>query len=237
MNPGSKAHPEIRGYKQNKVNGLTLKIDLHVHTCYSYDAVTTLGEVGAYSKKRGLDGIAITDHDTLRGALKLTRESELIIIPGVEITTLQGHVLALNITTPIPPRLGLSETIQKIHDAGGIAVAPHLTAVGKAGVGLGRVAQTLRLDAIEVINSAAFPFFLSTYLSRRLAAELSLPQTAGSDSHIPQTIGMAYTVIDADPEVDEIIRAIKMGATIPIGRPVPWMMRIRKLALSLKVGG
>jgi len=193
--------------------------------------------VVAYSKKRGLDGIAITDHDTLCGALKLTRESELIIIPGVEITTRQGHVLALNITTPISPRLDLSETVQRIHDVGGIAVAAHLTAVGKKGLGLGRVTQTLDLDAIEVINSGAFPYFLSTYLSRRLAAELSLSQTAGSDSHIPQTIGMAYTVIDADPEVDEIIRAIKRGATIPTGRPIPWMMRLQKLALSLKVGG
>lgn len=218
------------------MNTLTLKIDLHVHTCYSYDAIITLEEVVAYSKKRGLDGIAITDHDTLCGALKLTRESELIIIPGVEITTRQGHVLALNITTPISPRLGLSETIQRIHDAGGIAVAAHPTAVGKEGLGLGRVTQTLDLDAIEVINSAAFPYFLSTYLSRRLAAELSLPQTAGSDSHIPETIGMAYTVIDADPEVDEIIHAIKRGATIPTGKPIPWMMRLQKLALSLKWG-
>jgi len=219
------------------VNNLTLKIDLHVHTCYSHDSIITLEEVVAYSKKRGLDGIAITDHDTLHGALKLTRESELIIIPGVEITTRQGHVLALNITTPISPRLGLSETIQRIHDAGGIAVAPHLTTVGKAGLGLRQVTQTLHPDAIEVINSTAFPYFLSTYLSRRLAVELSLPQTAGSDSHIPQTIGMAYTVIDADPEVDEIIRGIKRGATIPTGKPISWRMRLQKLALSLKVGG
>lgn len=219
------------------MNSLTLKIDLHVHTCYSRDAVNTLREVVAYSKKRGLDGVAITDHDTLRGALRLIQESEFIIIPGVEITTRQGHVLALNITTPIPPKLDLSETIHRIHDAGGIAVAPHLTAVGKGGIGLGRVTQTLYLDAVEVINSAAFPFFLSTYLSRKIAAELSLPQTAGSDSHVPQTVGMAYTVVDADPEVDEIIWAIKKGLTIPIGRPVPWMMRLQKLAMSLKVGG
>ena len=109
-------------------------MDLHVHTCYSYDATTTLREVVAYAKKRGLDGVAITDHDTLRGALRLIQESEFIIIPGVEITTRQGHVLALNITTPIPSRLDLSETIHKIHDAGGIAVAPHLTAVGKGGI-------------------------------------------------------------------------------------------------------
>lgn len=219
------------------MNSLTLKLDLHVHTCYSPDAVTTLREVVAYSKKRGLDGVAITDHDTLRGALRLTQESEFIIIPGVEISTRQGHVLALNITTPIPPRLNLSETIHKIHDSGGIAVAPHLVAVGKGGIGLGRVTKTLYLDAVEVINSAAFPFFLSTYLSRKIATELSLPQTAGSDSHVPQTIGMAYTLVDADPEVDEIIWAVKRRMTTPIGRPVPWMMRLQKLAMSLKVGG
>ncbi len=219
------------------MNDLTLKIDLHVHTCYSHDAFITLQDVVNCSKKRGLDGIAVTDHDTLQGAFKLSRESELIVIPGVEITTLQGHVLALNITRPIPPRLALSETIQRIHDAGGLAVAPHITAVGKASLGLGKVTRSLQLDAIEVINSASFPFFLSTYLSRRLACELSLPQTAGSDSHVPQTIGMAYTLIDSDPEVGEIIRAIKRGATLPMGSPIPWMVRLQKLAFNLRLRG
>jgi predicted metal-dependent phosphoesterase TrpH len=211
------------------VKSLSLKIDLHVHTCYSPDAVTTLKEVITYSKKRGLDGVAITDHDTLAGALKL-RNSELIIISGIEITTRSGHLLALNVTTPIPPKLDINETIRRIHEAGGIAVAPHPTVIYKSAPSR----QTSSYDAIEVMNAAAIPFQLFTYLNQKLAARLSLPQTAGSDSHYGPEIGAAYTVIEADPDVDEIVRAIKKGATIPVGKSIPWRTRLKGEALSLK---
>jgi len=212
------------------VKSLGLKIDLHVHTCYSHDAVTTLEEVVTYSKKRGLDGVAITDHDTLLGALKLVKKSKLLVIPGIEITALGGHVLALNITKPIPPKLDLSETVQRIHEAGGIAVAAHPTSFYKSALSR----QITSYDAIEVINSAAVPFSFSTYLNRKLVTRLNLPQTAGSDSHYAPEIGAAYTIVEADPDVDEVIQAIKGGATLPLGKPIPWRVRLRRGALSLK---
>ncbi len=84
---------------------------------------------------------------------------------------------------------------------------------------------TSNSDAIEVINSSTFPFFLSTRLARRLAVNLNLPQTAGSDSHRPSDIGTAYTLIDADSEIDEVVHAIKKGATVPFGKPIPWKAR------------
>jgi len=212
------------------VKNLGLKIDLHVHTCYSYDAVTTLKEVVTYSKKQGLDGVAITDHDTLLGALKLTQKTKLIVIPGIEITALGGHVLALNLTRSIPQKLDLSETVQRIHEAGGIAVAAHPTMVHKSALGR----QITSYDAVEVINSAAIPLSLFTYLNRKLATRLKLPQIAGSDSHYAPEIGAAYTVIEADLDIDEIVQAIKGGATLPLGKPIPWGLRLRREALSLK---
>lgn len=211
------------------MKSLGLKIDLHVHTCYSSDAVTSLKEVVTFSKKRGLDGVAITDHDTLAGAFKL-RNSDIIVIPGIEITTTCGHLLALNITTPIPPKLNINETIKKIHEAGGIAVAAHPTLFYKSAPSR----QTASYDAIETINSAAVPFQLFTYLSQKLATKLNLPQTAGSDSHYGPEIGAAYTIIEADPDVDEIVLAIKKGATVPVGKSIPWRMRLKRKALSLK---
>lgn len=213
------------------MNSLPLKIDLHVHTCYSQDASITLREVAVYAKKRGLDGVAITDHDTVKGALKPIQKSNFLIIPGIEITTQRGHVLALNVTTPIPPRLSPSETIQRIHDAGGIAVAAHPNAIYKGGL---RRHVTSDFDAVEVINSTTFPFFLSTYFSRKLAARLNLPQTAGSDAHHASEIGFAYTVIHADPEVDEVIQAIKRGETVPFGKPISWKTRLQ-FAVSKRI--
>jgi len=206
-------------------------MDLHVHTFYSYDATTSLKEVVFYAKKRGLDGVAITDHNNVEGALKLAQKSNMLIIPGVEVTTQRGHVLALNVTKPIPPRLSPSETIQRIHEVGGIAVAAHPTTVYKGGL---RRQIEPSLDAVEVINSKAFPFFLSTYLGRRLAVRLNLPQTAGSDAHHASEIGFAHTIIEADPDVDEIIRTIKRGAAVPVGKPIPWKTRLQNAASDLR---
>lgn len=210
---------------------MVLKIDLHVHTCYSSDGITTPRDVVAYSKRRGLDGVAITDHDTVDGALRLLGKTDLIIIPGTEITALGGHILALNVTKPFTPNLTLSETIRTVREAGGIAVAAHPGALIK---GFRSKSATPDFDAIEVINSTAFPFSLSTHLSKKLAVRLNLPQVAGSDSHYGPEIGFAYTLLDADPEVDEIMLSIKKGEVTPFGRPIPWRLRLKRASLNLK---
>ncbi len=215
---------------------LPLKIDLHVHTCYSEDAASSLKEIIFYAKKKGLDGIAITDHDTLKGArraLKLASKRGVMVIPGIEVTTLHGHVLGLNITTFIPQNLSLVETVEKIHEAGGIAIAAHPLVFIKSQMKQ-RIASVSNLDGVEVINSSAFPFFLSTRLSRALAERLNLPQTAGSDAHHASEIGTAYTLVKADSEVDEVIDAIRKGAVIPFGKAISWETRVRRGAFSLK---
>jgi predicted metal-dependent phosphoesterase TrpH len=208
---------------------LGLKIDLHVHTCYSHDAVTTLKQVVAYAKKRGLDGVAITDHNTVEGALKL-KTRDIIVVPGIEVSTLNGHLLGLNVTVPIPAKLGIEETIHLIHEVGGIAVAPHPTTFYKSPPSR----QVSSYDAVEVMNASSIPFPVFTHLSKRFAADLGLPQTGGSDSHYAPEIGAAYTVVGADPEVDEIVCAIKKGAVYPVGHGIPLSIRLGRTALKLK---
>ena len=214
---------------QDEGNLLGLKIDFHVHTCYSRDSSITLKEVVAYSKKRGLDGVAITDHNTVKGALKL-KTRDIIVVPGIEVSTLEGHLLGINVTTPIPAKLGIEETIQRIHDAGGIAVAPHPTAFYKSPPSR-RVSS---YDAIEVMNASSVPFSVLTYYGKRFADSLGLPQTGGSDSHYAPEIGSTYTVVEADPDVDEIVDAIKRGAVVPQGRGIPWKIRLERTVLGLK---
>jgi len=214
---------------------LTLKIDLHVHTCYSEDCATTLGDVILHARNRGLDGVAIADHDTVEGALELVKNrTNLIVIPGIEVSTKQGHILGLNVTVPIARQLDVKETIEQIHSAGGIAVAAHPSAVfknGMMGMGFGRKFSSYGFDAVEVVNSSCSPFWLNG-LSRRFAVRMGLPQTAGSDSHLPETIGLAYTLIEdteADRNAQDVIRAIKKGMTVPYGKPTPWRLRLRQL--------
>jgi hypothetical protein len=204
-----------------------LKIDLHVHTNYSNDAKTTLDEVVQYAQKQGLDGVAITDHDTVLGARKLTRQKQLMIIPGIEVSSRQGHVLGLNIDEPIPPKLDIAQTSEKIRQLGGIAVIAHPSTVIKTGLGI-RIISPSDIDAVEVINSSSFPFSLSTYLARRLAQRLGLPQTAGSDAHYPKEIGSAFTRVEADSNPDDIIEAIRKEKTDPFGKPISTMLRIER---------
>jgi predicted metal-dependent phosphoesterase TrpH len=216
------------------VNVLSFKVDLHVHTCYSRDCATTLEEVIFFSKKKGLNGVAITDHDTVEGALKLLgkKDKDLVIIPGIEVSTSQGHILGINVTTPIPSRLSIKETIDRIHEAGGIAIAAHPSAFFKGGTGLGEGIVSHGLDAVEVVNSSDFPFFLLKYLNKRFADRIGLPQTGGSDSHLPETIGLAYTIIEdigSELDIENIVQAIKNGMTIPFGIPTPWKLRLRKI--------
>lgn len=210
---------------------MPLKIDLHVHTCYSTDAFTTLKEVVFYAKRQGLDGVAITDHNTIEGALraKKGKTDNFVLIPGTEASTTKGHMLGLNITEAIPQGLEPSETAEIIREMGGIAVAAHPSTFMKNSLRSHTLQKGMRLDAIEVVNSASFPFFLSTYLNRRIARGLGLPQTGGSDSHIPETIGLAYTLIDADPDIEQIVQSIRRGLTKACGKPIPWLMRLDKI--------
>jgi predicted metal-dependent phosphoesterase TrpH len=208
---------------------LGLKIDFHVHTQYSRDSSITLKQVVSFAKKRGLDGVAITDHNTVKGALKL-KTREIIVVPGIEVSTLEGHLLGLNVTIPIPAKLGIEESIQRIHDAGGIAVAPHPSAFYRSPPSR-RVSS---YDAVEVMNASSVPFSVLTYFSRRFAEGLGLPQTGGSDSHYAPEIGSAYTVVEADSDVDEIVDAVKRGAAFPMGSGIPWKTRLERAALTLK---
>jgi len=214
---------------------LPLKIDFHVHTCYSNDGSSSLRNVIRYSKKKRLDGVAITDHNTIEGALKLQKNNNnhgIIVIPGIEVSTNAGHILGINVTTSIPRGLSVEETVEKIHEAGGIAIAAHPSALYKSGLGLSRKMLAQHIDAVETINSSVFPFFLLNRMSRKFAHRTKLPQTGGSDSHLLETIGLAYTIVngvDKNSDIEEIIYAVKKGMSIPYGRPIPWKIRLRKI--------
>ena len=210
---------------------MQLKIDLHVHSNYSYDSLITPEELVFYAKKRELDGVAITDHDRIDGALKIAKETNFLIIPGIEISSLNGHIIALNVQEGIPQKLSVDETVDRIHELGGIAVACHPIALFKGSLGKH---TNSKFDAVEVINSSAFPFNYSMRRSQQIASPLRLPCVAGSDAHYGPEIGHAYTIINAELNVEEIIKAIKKGLCQPFGKPIPLTTRLKRELLLLK---
>jgi predicted metal-dependent phosphoesterase TrpH len=212
---------------------LQLKIDLHVHTNCSHDSSITPEELIYYAKKRGLDGVAVTDHDRLDGALRIAEESDFLIIPGVEVSSLGGHIVGLDVEKAIPKKLSVSETVDLMHEAGGIAVASHPSAFLKGSLRQTDIVSS-RFDAVEVINASAFPFKSSVRHSQRIASNLHIASVAGSDAHYGPEIGCAYTVVDAEPQVDQIVEAIRKGACQPFGNAIPLRTRLKRELLILR---
>ena len=210
---------------------MQLKIDLHVHTHYSYDSLITPEELVCYARKHGLDAVAITDHDRIDGALKIAKETDFPIIPGIEVSSLNGHVVGLNLQEPIPRKLSVSETVDKIHGKGGLAVACHPVAFMKGSVGKNANA---RFDAVEVINASAIPFGYSVKYGEKIASSLGIARVAGSDAHYGPEIGCAYTIIDAELNVEGIIKAIKRRLCQPFGKPIPLTTKLKREFLLFK---
>ena len=210
---------------------MQLKIDLHVHSCYSNDSVITPEELVFYAKKHELDAVAVTDHDRIDGALKIAKEKDFLIIPGIEISSLNGHIIGLNVHEVIPAKLSVNETVDRIHEAGGIAVACHPITFFKGSLGNH---TNSRFDAVEVINASAFPFRYSVNQGKKLASQLGKAQTAGSDAHYGPEIGCAYTLVEAELEFEDVIKALSKGLCKPFGSAIPLRTRLKREVYSLK---
>jgi predicted metal-dependent phosphoesterase TrpH len=105
-----------------------LKLDLHIHSQYSEDGAGTPELIIKSLQKKGIHGMAITDHNTVEGSLKALKVApkNFIVIPGVEISTADGHIIALNVKENIPKGLNVVETVEKTIDLNGIPIVPHL---------------------------------------------------------------------------------------------------------------
>jgi len=195
-----------------------MKFDLHVHSSCSdgRDKVRVILQAAA---RRGLAGLSITDHDTLKGslrAMKIIREEglDLILIPGAEVTTSEGHLLVLGIEE-LPPR-GRSpeETSEMAREQGGITIVPHPYHPFRHAIG--RIPDC---DAVEVYNSKHL-FGIANARARRSAKKLGLPMVAGSDSHFAATVGLGVTEIEA-ANAAEALAAIRAGQTRVVGKRTP----------------
>ena len=190
-----------------------LKIDMHVHTWYS-DSRASVEEVLEAARQKGLDGVAITDHDTLYGAYRAAeKKGKLIVIPGEEVMTNQGEILSLGIKKTIPKDLSVVEAIERTHLQRGLVIVPHPT-IPLFGRFRERDLKNLQIDGLEVL-SAVTPipgYFLKKNLE--LARRLGVSITVGSDSHSSETVGDAYTIVNSESrDLRDILRAIRLGHT------------------------
>lgn len=185
-----------------------MKYDLHIHSSYSNDSFTSPSKIIQYAKKRGLTGIAITDHNTIRGAVtakKRNLDKNLEIIIGAEIKTNYGDVIGLFLNHEISGNL-FDSVIDQISSQGGVSILAHPyrqfihpeAVVGK-------------INLIEGFNARSSRE--NNQLAQALAMKKSKAMTAGSDAHIYYEIGRGITLIEGDVET-----ALKKGNTRIMGR-------------------
>ncbi|MBN3037077.1 MAG: PHP domain-containing protein [Candidatus Diapherotrites archaeon] len=186
-----------------------MKFDLHTHSTHSVDAVMTAQELVDALVKAGIDGFALTDHNTVAGIRKAraaAKKAGLEFIPGIEVSALRGHILGLGIEENIPRGLPAEEVVDRIHGAGGLAIAAHPYDILRQR--LGDLVKELPFDAVETANGKTI---YGNARARRVAEELNAAQTGGSDAHAAYEVGSAWT------ECDDPIRDIKNKKTKACG--------------------
>jgi len=210
-----------------------VKLDLHVHSTYSLDAGLRPRDLVEEALRKGLSGVAVTDHGTVKGSLAVKRLSPpgFMTIPGVEVETTYGHLLILFIEEEVEP--GDRDPLTVVDEAkelGGLVVLPHpfdyvRRMPPKVGEELAR-----KVDAVEVFNSRCLTMERNLR-ARRLAEELSKPVTAGSDAHFAFELGRAWVVAEAS-DVEGVRDAIMKRRVEVKGRLSPPYARLMSALLK-----
>jgi hypothetical protein len=188
-----------------------MKYDLHVHTIYSKCSNLKPAILLKLAKKLKFDGIAVTDHNTIKGSLaasKLNKDKDLEIITGSEIGTTQGNILAYYINEDIKSR-SLLDVLDEIKKQGGIAAVAHpfrtsLHDKHRFRYPIKKIKS--KIDAIEAFNARNLPG--NNKRAIKIADELSIPKIAGSDAHFAFEFGKAYTIFDGS-----LRKALKQNKT------------------------
>ena len=211
------------------------KIDLHTHSWYSKDGVHPPSLILKSACAKGLDAVAITDHNTVQG-LKEAKSSahNVTFIRGIEVDSREGHIIGLGIEKAIKPWLSAKETVEQIKDEGGITVIPHPFDYLRHGIG-SRV-KTLKADAIEILNSRSNTPF-SNFLARRAADSMDIQVTAGSDAHLAEDVGNAFIIIEeeqglsAESILDRLASRRRSRFRV-VGKMTSLRSRVKKIAFA-----
>ncbi|HHE76623.1 MAG TPA: PHP domain-containing protein [Candidatus Parcubacteria bacterium] len=216
-----------------------MKADLHIHTTFS-DGLSSPKEVVSAAIKKGINCICVTDHNEIKGAIEAMRfafDKDILVIPGIEVTTKSGHILGINVKKEIKKGLSPEKTIEEIRKQGGVAVIAHpfdwptrsfrggekkILSFGSENVG------------IEAFNAGAI-VKSSNSRALKFARKHNFIITAGSDAHEAKFIGRGYLELpDVVKSEEDLTQSLKNNLGEPKGEPYNWKELLR-LAKEVKV--
>lgn len=220
-----------------------IAIDTHIHSLYSRCSVTSVRRIILRAAQIGLGGIAVLDHNDLRSAKDAAKCAEELkrnglipagftVISGMEISSNAGHIGALFVNEVIPMKLGLRETVEQIHMAGGLAIAVHPFLRS----GIGDALFDAPFDAVEIESGSAFGRIPVEKSQSLLNDErmIGMAKLGSSDAHYARAIGMCFTVIKSCEITPDLIRSHISGClTSP--QPSSTSLRIRKMLGNMTI--
>ena len=196
------------------------KMDSHIHSEYSPDSKSKLKDIFKVAKSRNIDIIAISDHNTVDGskeARRLTKKDDLLVIPSIEISSIEGHILGFGCEEKIDRDLPAAETIDLIHDQSALAIIPHPYCFYRHGLLCKADYKDLKIDAIETKN-ARFIVGYCNNKAKNLSKNENLPSLGASDAHYFKFVGDCYSKIDCEKDIDSVLKSIKKGKVEAFGR-------------------
>lgn len=185
---------------------MTIKVDMHVHTSCSSDSLIPLDKLLATCDHKGIDCVAVTDHNTAEGAIKLHEQAPDRIIIGEEIRTTAGEIAGLFLQETIPAGLSPLETIEKIKEQGGLVYLTHPFDFMRGSALEEKAREEIweKVDIVEIFNSRNILRW-SNWKAEKYAKQRNIPAGVGSDAHSKYELGMAYVIMEQFSSADDFL--------------------------------
>jgi len=200
-----------------------IRVEFHCHTVFSKDSLTSPQKLVDTCRRKGIDRVVVTDHNTIAGALAAQKLAPELVIVGEEILTTKGEILAVYVTEDIPPFLSPQETIKRLKDQGAfISVSHPFDVLRKGGWREDDLLEIIpEVDAIEVYNSRCMnPKF--NWAAKAFAETHNIPGTVGSDAHAAFELGRSVLLLNQFKGPEEMREVIRRGVPKVRWSP-PWV--------------
>jgi hypothetical protein len=192
-----------------------IRADLHNHTHYSPDSILSPRDVVRRAREEGLDCVAVTDHNTVRGGLAVQELAEgLQVIVGEEVRTADGEILGLFLTEDIPRGLPAAETMRRIKEQGGIVGIPHPFDTLRSALREDELNALVRqIDFVEGLNSRIV-FGVHNKRAAEFGRKHSLPLSAASDAHCARELGRSYVEMPPFSGDQDFLASLREGRLV-----------------------